>query len=212
MKRLSVTFDRADDGEGRFAPRADGRSGALRVVRLRRDRTVLELCQFDDPDAHAVAAGLDGDPAVLDWSVVDERTLYVHLRPGARVLALLDLLETHRLVLDTPVRFDAARVTVSLLGSASDISDAAGALPADVRADMHVDGLTEYAADGGDLRARLTDRQRDVLDAAVAAGYYATPRTATVADVADRLGIGESTTSEHLRKIEARVLPRLSST
>ncbi|MFB6077827.1 MAG: helix-turn-helix domain-containing protein [Halarchaeum sp.] len=212
MKRLRVTFDRSNDGSARFAPDAGDRSGALRVVRPCRDGTALELCQFDRPDAHAAAARLADDPAVLDWSVVDERTLYVHLRPGARVLALLDLLEAHRLVLDTPVRFDATHVTVSLLGRAGDISDAADAIPDAVRADMHVDGLTEYTAEGGDLRSRLTDRQRDVLDAAVAAGYYDTPRTATVADVAASLDIGESTASEHLRKIASRVLPHLANT
>ncbi|WP_435098967.1 helix-turn-helix domain-containing protein [Halarchaeum sp. P4] len=207
MKRLSVTFDRTGDDAARFAP-AEGRRGALQTVRLCRDGTVLELCQFADPAAGAVADTLADDSAVLDYAVVDEHTLYVHLRPGARVLALLDLLESHRLILDTPVRFDADRVTVTLVGRAERITEAADALPDDVRADMRVERLAEYTGDHP-LQDALTQRQREVLATAIDVGYYQNPRDATVADVAAELGVAVSTASEHLRKIEARVLPRL---
>ncbi|GGL35451.1 hypothetical protein GCM10009037_18880 [Halarchaeum grantii] len=207
MKRLSVTFDRTGEDAARFAP-AEGRRGRLRTVRRRRDGTVLELCQFERPVAAAVADALDDDTHVRDHAVVDDRTLYVHLRPGARVRSLLDRLESHRLVLDTPVYFDDEHVTVTLLGPAARISEAASALPEAVRADMRVERLTEYTGEDG-LHSALTERQRDVLAAAVAAGYYENPRGATVADVADDLDVSASTVSEHLRKIEARVLPHL---
>jgi predicted DNA binding protein len=46
----------------------------------------------------------------------------------------------------------------------------------------------------------LTDAQRDALVAAVKAGYFAIPRNATMADVADGLGISEQAASERLRR------------
>ena len=57
-----------------------------------------------------------------------------------------------------------------------------------------------------DERDRLTERQRRVLHVAAAAGYYDTPRTCTLADVAGTLGIATSTTSEILRRAEERLV------
>jgi predicted DNA binding protein len=56
------------------------------------------------------------------------------------------------------------------------------------------------------LRAELTPRQRDALGAALSLGHYDRGRDATVADVADRLGVHETTAWEHLDKAESRVL------
>lgn len=52
----------------------------------------------------------------------------------------------------------------------------------------------------------LTDRQREVLDAAVDLGYYEVPREATLDEVAAELGVAASTVSDHLRKAESAVL------
>lgn len=46
----------------------------------------------------------------------------------------------------------------------------------------------------------LTGPQRDALVAAVQEGYFAIPRDATMADVADRLGISTQAASERLRR------------
>lgn len=54
--------------------------------------------------------------------------------------------------------------------------------------------------------AGLTDRQREVLSAALAAGYYEEPREATLDDVSERLDCGASTAAEHLRKAEAALV------
>ncbi|AGB14837.1 putative DNA binding protein [Halovivax ruber XH-70] len=52
----------------------------------------------------------------------------------------------------------------------------------------------------------LTDRQRAVLREAVEAGYYRTPREATLGDVADRLGVASSTASDVLHRAEDHVI------
>lgn len=52
----------------------------------------------------------------------------------------------------------------------------------------------------------LTDRQREVLVAAHAAGYYAWPRERTAEQVAESLGISVSTFSEHLRTAHRRLV------
>jgi predicted DNA binding protein len=64
------------------------------------------------------------------------------------------------------------------------------------------DGASEAVGPGGGL----SDRQREAVAAALAAGYYEEPREATVADVADRLDRAPSTAAEHLRKAESALV------
>ncbi|WP_436908021.1 helix-turn-helix domain-containing protein [Halosimplex marinum] len=54
--------------------------------------------------------------------------------------------------------------------------------------------------------ARLTDRQREALEAAVAAGYYDVDRSGSVAEVAAELDCATSTAGELLRRAESAVL------
>jgi predicted DNA binding protein len=67
---------------------------------------------------------------------------------------------------------------------------------------------TQYG--GGELRQlldeRLTDRQREVLEAAYEAGYFDRPRETTGEELADELGICGATLSQHLRAAQGNLL------
>jgi len=52
----------------------------------------------------------------------------------------------------------------------------------------------------------LSDRQREATDAALDLGYYEIPREADHRDVASALDCAPSTTAEHLRKAEAKLV------
>jgi hypothetical protein len=52
----------------------------------------------------------------------------------------------------------------------------------------------------------LTDRQQEVLLAAVEAGYYRTPRESTLGDVADALDIANATCSDVLHRAEGHII------
>ena len=54
----------------------------------------------------------------------------------------------------------------------------------------------------------LTDAQRDLVLAAVAAGYYDTPRECTLTELAESRDLAKSTCSETLHRAEGRVLRR----
>lgn len=54
----------------------------------------------------------------------------------------------------------------------------------------------------------LTDRQRDLVRAAIEHGYYDTPRTCSLTELADELGLAVSTSSEILHRAEGRVMKR----
>ena len=55
----------------------------------------------------------------------------------------------------------------------------------------------------------LTDRQRQVLEAAVAEGYYDYPRRTTLTKLAEKLGVAKSTLSETLMLVERDVIGNL---
>jgi hypothetical protein len=52
----------------------------------------------------------------------------------------------------------------------------------------------------------LTDRQQELLLAAVELGYYEVPRQSTLTEVADHVGIAKSTCSETLQRVERTVV------
>lgn len=55
----------------------------------------------------------------------------------------------------------------------------------------------------------LTDRQRDVLEAAYRSGYFGWPRDSTAEEVATSLDITSPTLHNHLRKAEAKIMQEL---
>lgn len=62
------------------------------------------------------------------------------------------------------------------------------------------------SAAGGDRQEELTPRQREILSAAVAGGYFANARPQTAGELASRLGIDRSTFTRQLRSALRKVL------
>jgi hypothetical protein len=55
----------------------------------------------------------------------------------------------------------------------------------------------------------LTEKQREVLIAAYKLGYYAIPRRISSAEIAQKLGLADSTLVEHLRKAEQHLMTQI---
>lgn len=73
----------------------------------------------------------------------------------------------------------------------------------DADIDYQVTRVTNAAPEPDRL---LTDRQREVLDVAIAAGYYDVPRESTLTDLAERLGVNKSVVSRVLHRAESRIV------
>jgi len=154
---------------------------------------------------------LDAREATVEYSLTDavDGVFYCCVRdrvtPADR--RYLDAFVQGTLVVVPPVRFDADGTTeLTLVGTAADLDDAVSALPEGMRATVLSVGPFRRRAESP--AARLTDRQREAVGAAVDHGYYDSPRGGTVADVAADLDVAPGTAAEHLRKVEARVLRR----
>jgi DNA-binding CsgD family transcriptional regulator len=55
-------------------------------------------------------------------------------------------------------------------------------------------------------RGRLTERQLEVLETAYQMGYFERPKTANATEIADELGIAQSTFTEHLMAAQRKLL------
>ena len=56
----------------------------------------------------------------------------------------------------------------------------------------------------------LTKRQMEILKLASAYGYYDIPKRVSIAQIAEKMDIGESAASELLRKAEKKLLPAIA--
>lgn len=119
----------------------------------------------------------------------------------------IDAFARGTLVVVPPVAFNPDGTTdLTLVGTPDDVDAAVGGLPDGLRATVRSVG--PYRRRAGPT-APLTDRQREAVAAAVDCGYYDSPRSGSVADVAAQLGVAPGTAAEHLRKAEATVMERV---
>ncbi len=167
---------------------------------------------FVEGDRSTYEAVLDDTPLITDYEVapVGSDRFYAYVRQENRQVDddLLAAVARAGAVVVPPVEFAGdGSATLTVLGDADALQGVADALPEVVEFD--VQRIGEYAGDPATFDPDLTDRQREAVRAAVEEGYYATPRTGAVADVADRLGCAPATAAEHLRKAETGVMRAL---
>jgi len=138
---------------------------------------------------------------------IDETGHYVFLtqRRDAVDEAMFAPLQRAGLVVVPPIDFrpdGIARLT--LIGTGETLRDALAGLPEGIETTVLRVGEYDWRQDLFD--PGLTGRQFDALAAAVEAGYYESPRAATVEEVGERIDASPSTASEHLRKAESAVM------
>ncbi|WP_439026187.1 helix-turn-helix domain-containing protein [Haloarchaeobius sp. DT45] len=214
MRSTTVTLTWGDSGlhplYDAVASATDVAVDALYYINPVQNGGYAELIQLRG-DLDRARTLLGTTPVVVEFEVSDAGIAYVHYESSPLVDELLELLFTHAVVLEWPVTFvtenggPGARVT--FLGTEDAISRAVADIPAAIGVTLERTG--RYRGAGPTPASVLTDRQRDVLDAAVAAGYYEVPRQTTHRELASELGLAPGTVSEHLQRIECNILGAL---
>jgi DNA-directed RNA polymerase specialized sigma24 family protein len=175
------------------------------------DGTVTMLAEASG-DAGRYRSILAEAPEVHEFTVADGEgdTAYGYSRTGTNELVEYMLARDRELELvrDMPIELtDDGSQRVTLVGTEEAFARAGYDPPEGV--DITIERTGQYHPEGGRLLDTLTARQREVLEAATAAGYYETPRDATHEDVAERLDCSPATVSEHLQKAERAVFTAL---
>ncbi|WP_158059412.1 helix-turn-helix domain-containing protein [Halorussus halophilus] len=155
---------------------------------------------------------LSASDTVYDFTVTDDGDgrmfSYSHYDPTEAIRRLMERRRQQELVVKMPVEYtDDGGMRATYVGREEDFANAMANQPESV--DVEIVSTGEYRPDAEDLYARLTARQREILDAAVESGYYENPREATHEEIAGAVGVAPSTVGEHLRKIESSVFGEL---
>jgi DNA-binding CsgD family transcriptional regulator len=203
-----------DDGEINRLDRQVNELGleyrAIHRMELLADDTVAMFAEGRG-DIEGLRRVLSESPAVFEFSVSgDDAGFFTYTRYAADDLTRL-LMEGRRessYLMDMPVEHtDDGGLRMTCIGTEAAFTAAFSEQPEGIRVEVERTG--PYTPGPRHVVSRLTERQREVLRAAVDLGYYREPREATHDEIAAGTGLSETTVGEHLRKIEATVFSLL---
>jgi len=213
MKHVRVTIT-ADGREAEIHPMYDVMANAPfvdRATALQWNFTgdALGILHYVEGDADALRTAMDGIPEVLGYDVepAGPEACYAYVR-DATTESLREMFGplTHGGIVVVPpiVYQEDGRVVLSLFGPDEEIQAGVDRVPDLV--DIEIESVSGLSAVPSAAEARLSDRQREAVEAALELGYYEIPRTCSHEDVADALDCAPSTAAEHLRKAESAVI------
>jgi len=217
MRYLDATFSQPDwmlHPMQQFIRRSDAvRYEELRAWNVVDSDTEYELF-YAEADRERYEAELSAVDSVrwYDLTPIDEGSFYVYIcqttraedRQWRSAFAERNLLVVPPIVYDSNADFD-----MTVVGSSEDLQAMLDGLPEEI--DVTVDAIGEYDRRHAPVAGGLTDRQLAAVEIAVELGFYDVPRTAAVADVAERLNCAESTASTLLQRAAGSVMQRLVS-
>jgi predicted DNA binding protein/DNA-binding response OmpR family regulator len=147
-------------------------------------------------DARVVS--VDDGEAVLELRLAEASVAVTLVKLGASIESFTATRGEGRLVVRVPTGSDLRALTNAVQSSYPDVS---------VVAKREVeDEMQSTSSFRRQLEDKLTDRQRDVMETALASGYFEWPRGSTAEEVATSLGIAAPTFHEHLRSGERKLI------
>lgn len=149
----------------------------------------------------AVADAIDAHPRIVWHDRVDASDDRLLSRYRTTDTSLYEFVERSDLAPEYPVVVRNGWFDFDLTGTRAELDRVRTGL-----ADGPLSFELQFVVGEDDTEGLLTDRQRDVLETAIRAGYFEVPRDATLAAVADELDVDKSTASTVLRRGEARLL------
>jgi hypothetical protein len=117
-----------------------------------------------------------------------------------------DIKQPRMLMARPPDFLDVDRMKVEMIGKEDEIKKLLHYASKWGNNSFKILGLTSIDAKGESLLSKLTLRQRYMLLAAYALGYYDVPRRISSDDLSTRLDVDKSTIVEHLRKAERKLI------
>ncbi|WP_323174408.1 helix-turn-helix domain-containing protein [Natrialba sp. PRR66] len=178
---------------------------AIQYSNLLDDGTAVGIARFRG-DADRFTAIEDEYPEIISCIVTGGETwlAYLHYEPDELETALFELIDTEAISIDWPIKDTADGVEVTLFGEDAALQQLIAGLPEEMN--LRLERAGEYQPHMDDPAEQLTDRQKEVVRVAIAAGYYDTPRRATQRDLAADLGLSQRTIGEHLQRAEAKII------
>lgn len=165
------------------------------------EETGVGLLEITSTDLPAVVRAIDAHEAIVDLQLHEatEETVLAEFETTEPLL-LFSVREAG-LPLELPFVIRDGEATVESTASHERLS----AFATQLEAFGMVFGV-EFVREVTDSVSLLTGRQEELLETAVVAGYYDTPRTCSLTELAEEVGIAKSTASEMLHRVEEKII------
>lgn len=163
---------------------------------------------IEEPLTEAMKNSVNGKPQLLEHEKENTYTYFIKGKPvqpangvHTKKFGMLNMYPIMFALRDGKVRF-------TLLGDNEQVKEF---LESAERLGMHcsIVSLTDAKFSPSSPVSRLTEKQRDALILAFGLGYFDTPRKVSSEQLAQKLGLANSTLAVHLRRAERRLLAEI---
>lgn len=161
------------------------------------EETGYGLMELQGPAAMEVLEAMREDDAVTTAEVVQASEDRLVVQFETTELPLLVTVQAAQIPLELPIEIRNGEVPLEITAPRDRLSDFDEQLDA-----LNIPHRLDRVYRTVEARSLLTETQEDVVLAALDAGYYDTPRTVTLTDLADDLDLAPSTLSETLHRAE----------
>ncbi len=165
------------------------------------DGAGFALVRITAPDVDAILDAMEAHDTLAEVSVMaaDEGMVTVQIEAGAPLL--LVAAQQSGIPIEMPVEIQNGIARIDVTGEHDRVAEFGKQLRA-----MGLEFDVEYVQQRTNPGGSLTERQRELLFAAVELGYYDVPRECTLTELAEHVGIAKSTCSETLQRVERTIV------
>jgi len=165
------------------------------------DESGVGLLELEGQDLPSVVGAIERDEGVSSLDLLESSPESVLVQFTTTQPLLLLSMRDAGIPLELPIVIEGGTATVDITAPHEQLS----ALK--TQFDMlGVDFDVAYLYETTSTERLLTDRQEEIVASAIEHGYYDTPRTSTLTELAEELDIAKSTLSETLHRAEGRIV------
>lgn len=161
------------------------------------------LVRIAGPEISSILAGMEAAEDLTSVSMLRRKEEQALVQFETTQPLLLRPLQASRMPIEPPVEIQDGVASLELTASHDHLSALGEQL-----GEFDLDFEVEYVHDRIEFEEMLSERQREILFAAVECGYYDTPRMCSLTELAEVLGVAKSTASETLHRAEGAIIKR----
>jgi len=168
--------------------------------------TGVGLVEVTADDIEPIVTTIDGYDTVVSVTILEAQADRALVQFETTEPLLIRSLSEAGVPLELPITIVDGEVTLELTASREKFSEL-GTLLDQFGIPFELLSITRSI----DTQSLLTEEQFALLETAIERGYYDTPRTCTLTELADAAGLAKSTTSEKLHRAEEKVVKEFVS-
>lgn len=177
----------------------------LRVIAaLPGDGPGFALVWITAPDIAAVLDAMESHPAVTEASVMDRSDHEATVQFETSAPLLLLAAKRSGVPIEMPVEISDGEAVIDVTGAHDRVAELGRQFD-----ELGLEFRVKYVRERVQTSQLLTETEQDLLVRAVEEGYYDTPRSCSLTELADRVGLAKSTCSEALHRVEEIAVKRL---